>query len=332
MSATALVLISLLTNCNVTIDIDYFKSQYATSIAQVSAFYDKLYIREEIISSPNNMNVTKEGGISGDYVKSFSTSNQNTIGELLCPKRQVTLNSSALNPNKWSIIRYHSLTVDKEVYSRMIDKAKNRLPRAFKLPFSIEFNEATIMDCMNGKNVSGGLEPIIATLDTVKLCCNKTSYIYRLYFSLKTSRQHTVVQGNVDIDPSLSWVITRGTLDGARKWSIEYSNTDHGVPLVKQAITHADEKMYGRDAASKPSIVRVTQSKVYDADPREYELIYYGITDTPVDYSYDPAKQVEVPLGMWIGLGSVICFILGILLIARAKRRDRKSGDPAPVA
>lgn len=293
----------------------------------------QLYIRETHTFEGIVRRDEFEGGVHEDYCKTIITQNNKKYGFFLCSKYYFYVHKQ--DNKNWALNGFNRFDNAPHAYVATKANIIKSLPKAFSLPFSIPLGSLTVTDILEGNTlftgVGSGGKTVVDKIVAVQIDGLPS---YRIDFScIRQSDSKTYFSGYIVITPGYSWMITRGRLhEASEEWSISYGNSVNGIHAPKMIVINKTDRTTGQKIKDSAKIIEVNEAKIYNVvNEAEYSLDYYGLSEPAGDLLSDPSKEIELPIGIFIGIGGVLCFIIGILLIARTARRGRASRSTAPV-
>lgn len=303
-------------------DLESFKRSYREALLKNIAIYDNLYLCEErqYVGKPGDELYLLSGGACGDYIKSsLKPGGRPKLQSLLSSRSRLAVFQNE-KTKEWSLHEYIHVR-DKQTYEFQRKMVKFHFPESFTFPFADRNGWVSVQDILEGKSANYKLRNNTVKMNKITIVKSGIMPAYRIDFTLSADEQKETFSGHYVVVPELSWMITGGRIR-MEEWDIEYGDRIDGVPVVKKVVM----KNSGATDETKVStvqpvyIITVTKAEKYTTvNPEEFEPSYYGIQIS--QEPFQPDRPTPVPPILYVaGLG-MICFITGILLLHRARRR-----------
>lgn len=311
------------------ITIESFKEQYRDAINTLINSHRHIFVLESIHfqDDPADKTTWTNARVCDDNVVvmvSRGVSATNGGCQLLNGTFTMTLNYST-KTNKWSVASHVPLTDDR---TRNYQKGQIRglYPHALWWPYCMPNGWLTVGDILAGSSKSRRASPNLTfTISKIESLRHNGINVFRLHFIQHVPDPTGTMLHDpcyVDVAPDLGWQIVGGRYLYHEEWAIEYGDPINGIPIMKKAT-------YWRIA---PQWVRVPvfEVLVHHAEPctkvdETFEPSYYGVNLSDLEArALVPNESAEVPLILYVGLAGMLCFIVGVLLLARAQARTKR--------
>jgi len=318
------------------ISLDRFYELYQKAHSRCMKRYNNLRIVERKTWTNDSTRVIQDGSLCGDYANGFTNytdaTGKRTVTQTCLTRDLLFIVRKNQKSGEWALTKYDLLNTGKSAEINKANYARERLmstgalPDAFLLPFSYNGRSPWInlleRICKSDKKIA---------LEKIEAIGSSSGTGYRVTYSFRDETNRTVETSFLEFAPNLLWMVTKGGswisgFTAGQEWTIEYGDKLDGVPILKKCVFYQVTKdASGKtipDPSAKPIIIEVTSFEPYDSvDEKDYDPKTYGV-ELP-EY-WDPDRAAEIPLALWIGLGGMVVFILGVLLIHLSRRRGKK--------
>jgi len=336
MSSAIIILVGTLI-CQNDISVRSFGDQYVKAMTSFPAVQDNICIVESKKYYRMTPDETTWSSVTvcGKHVKvtaSLGADLRNGGCRLLSDDSSTILNYSD-KTGKWSI-GYYLKIQDAQTRDFQRRQLRNFYPVATWWPYSMPNGWMTVRDILEGKSSNGMLDEHHSfTASRVERIRAQGFDAYRLHYVLhvpdlaRTGQLH--FPGYVDVAPGLSWQIVGGRCR-FEDWFIEYGEPIHGVPMMKRGVyrTVDHDSESNQDIITPIYEVVVHKAEHYEGNLGEFNLSHYGIDSASQSVL---ATQGEAPPGIppaiLLGTLGMVCFLVGICILHRARRRSRVPTD-----